>query len=554
MHNEWWKRAVFYQIYPMSFRDADGDGVGDIRGIVEKLDYLKNLGMTALWLCPVYTSPNDDNGYDISDYRNVNPQYGTLADMDELLAEVHGRGMRLIMDLVVNHTSDEHPWFVEARKSRDNPYRDYYIWRDGRDGGAPNNWMSRFSGSAWEYDAATEQYYLHLYSRKQPDLNWENPAVRAEVESIVRFWLERGVDGFRMDVINQISKVPGLPDDHESTALVGAPFYINGPRVHEYLADLRRACYAGTDKVTVGETKGVDPATALLYAGAERGELDMVFQFELDGIDIGKGGKWDIKPWRLADLKRVMTRWQTALHGRAWNSLFLENHDMPRAVSRFGDDGEYRERSAKLLAALLFTMEGTPFVYQGQELGMTNPRFPDITHYRDVQTLGVYRDFRDNRGLSEEEILAKLHYRSRDNGRTPVQWTAGANAGFTSGTPWMGVNPNYTTVNAEAQLADEDSVLHAYRRLAALRRENGALFAGGFTEHFADHERLYAYSRTLGDEGAYVVLNFSGGEVPAVFPPDAPRSALRLLYGNVQNATDTLQPWEARVYGYSAIQ
>lgn len=548
MHDEWWKRAVFYQIYPMSFRDADGDGVGDIPGIVEKLDYLAALGVNAIWLCPVYRSPNDDNGYDISDYRDVNPVYGTMADMERLLAEVHKRGMRLIMDLVVNHTSDEHPWFVESRKSRDNPYRDYYIWRDGKDGKTPNNWNSRFSGSAWEFDDETDQYYLHLFSKKQPDLNWENPKVREEVHALMRFWLDKGVDGFRMDVINMISKTPGLPDDATSTATVGAPYYTNGPRVHEFIAGIRAAVLAGTDCVTVGEAKGVNTDGALLYAGAGRKELDMMFQFELDGLDIGKGGKWDVRKFLLSDFKRVMSRWQTALHGKAWNSLYLENHDMPRALSRFGDDGGYRERSAKALAVLLFTMEGTPFIYQGQELGMSNPRFPDITHYRDIQTINMHRDYKNNRGATEDEILRKLHYRSRDNARTPMQWTAGKNAGFTAGTPWMDVNPNHATINAEAQTASEDSVLHAYRRLAVLRREHEVLLAGDFTEHFPDDERLYAYTRTLGKERAYILLNFSGDEVPARFPESAPQSTLRLIYSNAEGEGAVLQPWEARVY------
>lgn len=454
MADKWWKDSVVYQIYPRSFMDSDGDGIGDIPGILSKLDYLKRLGVDVIWLCPVYESPNDDNGYDISDYRSILSEFGTIADWEELLAQIHARGMKLIMDLVVNHSSDEHAWFVESRKSKDNPYRDYYIWRPGADGGEPNDWGSFFSGSAWQYDERTEEYFLHLFSKKQPDLNWENPKLRQDVYDMMAWWLDKGIDGFRMDVINLISKNPALPRVEQGEGWrFGGEHFMNGPRVHEYLQEMNREVLSKYDIMTVGETIGVTPEDAALYVGEERNELNMVFHFELMDVDSGPHGKWDLKPWDLRDIKRIIAKWQTGLEGKGWNSLYLNNHDQPRMLSRFGDDRTYRKESGKMLATLLHTLQGTPYIYQGEELGMTNVRFASIESYKDIETLNMFAE-QLAAGRDEADIMNAIYAKGRDNGRTPMQWDGSEHAGFTTGTPWIAVNPNYPDINAEQAVND----------------------------------------------------------------------------------------------------
>jgi len=501
MDKAFWKEAVVYQIYPRSFKDSDGDGIGDLRGIIEKLDYLKELGVDVVWLSPVYKSPNDDNGYDISDYQAIMDEFGTMADWEELRDGLHARGIKLIMDLVVNHTSDEHPWFEASRSSKDSPYRDYYYWRPGKpDGREPNNWLSFFSGSAWEYDGKTGEYYLHLFSRKQPDLNWENPRVREEVYNMMRWWLDRGVDGFRMDVINCISKTPGLPDAGDERYAWGGEHFMNGPRVHEFLQEMNREVLSRYDIMTVGETPGVTLEEARNYTDPARGELNMVFQFEHMGVDHGPGGKWDIRPWSLTELKRILNKWQLGLRGAGWNSLYLNNHDQPRMVSRFGDEGKYRKESAKMLATLLHTMQGTPYIYQGEEIGMTNVRFPSIDDYRDIETLNMYREKVLQQGEDPRKVLEAIHYMGRDNARTPMQWDDGPQAGFTTGTPWIGVNPNCRDINVKQAMADPDSIFHYYRRLIALRKQHDIMVYGEFVPLMEDHPQIYAYLRVLGGE------------------------------------------------------
>ncbi|HZG77671.1 MAG TPA: alpha-glucosidase, partial [Paenibacillus sp.] len=468
MKRIWWKEAVAYQIYPRSFMDSNGDGIGDLAGIVSKLDYVKGLGIDILWICPVFASPNDDNGYDISDYRDIMAEFGTMDDFDKLLAEVHARGMKLILDLVINHTSDEHPWFVESRSSRDNPKRDYYIWADGKNGAEPNNWESIFGGSAWEYDAETGQYYMHLFSRKQPDLNWENEAVRRDLYAMVNWWLDKGIDGFRVDAISHIKKVPGFPDLPNPDELPYVPSYeghMNREGIHEYLSELKRETFAKYDIVTVGEANGVTADDAEEWVGEEKGAFDMIFQFEHLGL-WGKSAEGGLD---LPALKKTLTRWQKGLEGRGWNALFLENHDQPRSVSTWGDDRDHWAMSAKALATMYFLMQGTPFIYQGQELGMTNVRFASIDDYNDVAIKNLYRIERAN-GKSHEEIMRVIWKNGRDNSRTPMQWSDEANAGFTTGTPWLKVNPNYPEINVRAELADPNSIYHYYRKLIELRK------------------------------------------------------------------------------------
>jgi oligo-1,6-glucosidase len=470
---QWWKTSVVYQIYPRSFCDSNGDGIGDLPGILSKLDYLVELGVDVVWLSPFYQSPNDDNGYDISDYRKIMTEFGTMADFDELLAAMHARGLKLVMDLVVNHCSDEHQWFVEACRSKDNPYREYFMWQPpAANGGPPTNWEAAFSGSAWELHEPTGEYYLHSFSKKQPDLNWPNPKVRTEVFELMRFWLDKGVDGFRMDVINMISKTPGWPQAKVVKPGPWQPcwqFIVNGPRLLEYLGEMRREVLSHYDILTVGETPGVNPSHGIAMTDAVDGPLNMIFQFEHMDVD-GRGSKWNVVPFDLVKFKQIMTRWQDGLAGRGWNSLYLANHDQPRPVSRFGNDGEYRERSAKMLATMLHFQQGTPYVYQGEELGMTNVRFASIDAYRDLETLNMYAEAVGTFGKDPEDVMSAVYVKSRDNARTPVQWTAEAHGGFTTGTPWIAANPNYRTINAAAATADPDSVFHYYRRLIALRR------------------------------------------------------------------------------------
>lgn len=557
LERAWWKEAVVYQIYPRSFYDSNGDGIGDIRGIIAKLDYLKELGVDVVWLSPVYKSPNDDNGYDISDYREIMDEFGTMEDWEEMLEEMHKRGIKLVMDLVVNHTSDEHPWFIESRKSKDNPYRDYYIWRPGKDGKEPNNWESIFSGSAWEYDETTEEYYLHLFSKKQPDLNWENPKVRREVYDIMKFWLDKGVDGFRMDVINMISKTPGLPDGEPQEGkkyVSGSKYFMNGPRVHEFLQEMNREVLSKYDIMTVGETPGVTPKEGILYTDPSRHELNMVFQFEHVGLDSGPGGKWDIRPWSLADLKKTMTKWQKELEGKGWNSLYLNNHDQPRAVSRFGDDGKYRVESAKMLATFLHMMQGTPYIYQGEEIGMTNVRFPSIEYYRDIETLNMYKERVEEYGEDPQKVMEKIYYKGRDNARTPMQWDDSENAGFTTGTPWIPVNPNYKEINVKEALADPNSVFHYYKKLIQLRKQHDIIVYGTYDLILEDDPYIYAYTRTLGNEKLIVITNFSEKTPVFRLPDDITYKTKELLISNYDvDETEELKeirlrPWEARVY------
>lgn len=447
MKRAFWKEAVVYQIYPRSFQDSNGDGIGDLRGILSRLDYLQKLGVDVVWLSPVYKSPNDDNGYDISDYEDIMDEFGTMRDWEELLAGLHERGMKLMMDLVINHSSDEHAWFAESRSSKDNPYRDYYIWRPGGpDGALPNNWSSIFSGPAWELDETTGEYYLHLFSRKQPDLNWDNPKLREALYKMIAFWLDKGVDGLRMDVINLISKVEGLPSvQHEDLApgelTGGGEYYMNGPRVHEYLQEMNREVLSRYDVMTVGETPGATVEDAILYTGEDRHELQMVFQFEHMDVDSGQGGKWNVVPWTLKGLRDILHKWQVGLADKGWNSLYLNNHDQPRMVSRFGNDGKYRVQSAKMLATLLHTLKGTPYIYQGEEIGMTNVKFSGLEDYKDIEILNMYREKVTEGGEDHDTILQAIHAKGRDNARTPMQWDASANAGFTTGTPWLKLNP-----------------------------------------------------------------------------------------------------------------
>lgn len=560
MTTKWWKESVVYQIYPRSFQDSNGDGIGDLRGIIGRLDYLKELGVDVVWLSPVYKSPNDDNGYDISDYQDIMDEFGTLADWEELLAEMHARGIRMVMDLVVNHSSDEHPWFVESRKSKDNPYRDFYIWRPAKDGREPNNWESFFSGSAWQYDEATDEYYLHLFSRKQPDLNWENPALRNKIYEMMRWWLDKGIDGFRMDVITMLSKTPGLPDAPvigDKPYHWGGQYFIHGPRLNEFLGEMHREVLSRGDILTVGEAVMATTEHAIDLTNEETGHLNMLFQFEhmdLDRDPHSMSAKWALKRWDLLDLKQVMTRWQRNLEGKGWNSLYLSNHDQPRSVSRFGDDGYHRVASAKLLGTFLHMLQGTPYVYQGEEIGMTNVRFPSIDDYRDIETLNMYREFVHDRGIDPAIVMAGIHAKSRDNARTPVQWDDSPNAGFTTGKPWIGVNPNYPEINVRAALADPDSVFHYYKKLIRLRKENPVIVHGRYDLLLEAHTEIYAFTRTHGDDRLLAILNFTPNQPVFALPTGIAYSGTELMISNydVDAAEDiallTLRPYEARVY------
>ncbi|GAA1228056.1 glycoside hydrolase family 13 protein [Pseudonocardia alaniniphila] len=547
----WWRTATVYQIYPRSFADSDGDGVGDLRGVISRLDHLVALGVGALWLSPVYPSPQDDNGYDISDYYDIDPMFGTLADFDELLREAHARGIRVVMDLVVNHTSDEHPWFVESRDPG-SPKRDWYWWRP-----LPNNWGSRFSGPAWEFDDRSGEYYLHIFSRKQPDLNWENADLRQEIHRMMRWWLDRGVDGFRMDVINFISKPVGLPDAHltDGTRYGDAEaLYTNGPRLHDFLQEMHREVFAGREAVllTVGETPGTSVDQARLLTDPSRRELDMIFQFDHVEIDQGRD-KWDIRPLDLVALKRTFERWQHGLSDAGWNSLYWNNHDQPRIVSRWGDDTTYREESAKLLATVLHLHRGTPYVFQGEEIGMTNTRFRSIDDFADIQSRNYYTDAVTRRGEPADVVLDALRARSRDNGRTPMQWDDTENAGFSTGTPWLATNPNFVHINAAAQLHDPASVFAHYRALIALRRTEPLVTDGVFTLLLPDDPAIYAFTRTHAERGLLVLANFSSDAVAVPDGAMAGWPGSPLVIGNYPDSPPTLhrsvrlRPWESVV-------
>lgn len=551
----WWKEAVIYQIYPRSFMDSNGDGIGDIPGIISRLDYLKDLGVDVIWLSPIYGSPNDDNGYDISDYYNIMPEFGTMEDFKTLLQEMHRRGIRLLMDLVVNHTSNQHPWFLEARKSRSNPYRDYYIWQDRKDGGLPNNWASIFGGSVWEYEPETEQYYLHLFTRSQPDLNWENPKVRQEIYRMMRFWLELGIDGFRLDTANMYSKVPGLPDMPGQGLQNASLYYQNGPRIHEFLQEMNRETLCHYDIMTVGETSNVTPEIALPYVGENRDELNMLFQFEHMSIDCGED-KWDYRGYEPKKLKKVLTYWQEGLADDGWNSQYLNNHDQPRQVSRFGDDKNYRYESATMLATLLHTLKGTPFIYQGEEIGMTNCPFETADEFRDVEIFNVLNERAPDPKNPPRELMETLCKCGRDSARTPMQWSDETNAGFTAGTPWIKVNPNYHEINANREQKDPDSIYHYYQRLIRLRRDNPVMVYGNFTDLDPKHDNIYCYRRNYDGQILTVILNMTSQELLYTLPEGA--CCVSLLMSNYKDASTgaenrslLLKPYQALVFNGS---
>ncbi|WP_433625157.1 glycoside hydrolase family 13 protein [Halomicrococcus sp. NG-SE-24] len=553
VEREWWKEATVYQIYPRSFRDSDGDGVGDIPGITEKADYLDELGVDVVWLNPVYASPNADNGYDISDYRSIMDEFGTMEDWGQLLAALHDRDIRLIMDLVVNHTSDEHEWFRKSRESKDSDYRDYYIWREGEDGGPPNNWEGAFGGSAWTYDERTGEYYLHLFDEKQPDLNWDNPEVRQRVYDMMEWWLEKGIDGFRMDVIDLISKAEGLPDGDPDSGWVGNEHFMGGPRVHDYIREMYEEVLQGRDVMTVGEMPGATVDEAKQYLGPDGDGLNMIFHFEHVTLDYGEdGSRWTMGEWSLPEFKRVFTKWQTELEGEGWNSAYLGNHDWPRMVSRFGDDGVYRIESAKMLATMLFTLRGTTYIYQGDEIGMTNYPFESVEEVRDVSARNFVERKRSE-GYDFDDVKDVVRHRSRDNARTPMQWSDEQYAGFTDGEPWIPVNPDHETVNVDEAMANEESVWHYYRNLIDLRHENDVLVYGEYDLLLEEDPDVYAYLRTLDDERALVVLNFTESTPTFTLPVDVTYDEAELMVGNYAVAghdprSFEVRPYEARVY------
>ncbi|MBM7660016.1 alpha-glucosidase [Bacillus mesophilus] len=550
MKHVWWKEAVAYQIYPRSFMDSNGDGIGDLQGIISKLDYLKDLGIDVIWICPMYKSPNDDNGYDISDYQDIIPEFGTMADFDQLLAETHRRGMKLIIDLVINHTSDEHPWFIESRASKTSEKRDWYIWRDGKDGKEPNNWESIFGGSAWEYDQATKQYFLHLFSKKQPDLNWENKEVRTALYDMINWWLDKGIDGFRVDAISHIKKEEGftdLPNPNGLKYVSSFERHMNVEGIHPFLEELRDATFSNYDIMTVGEANGVSVSDADLWVGEKKGKFNMVFQFEHLGL-------WDAekKEMDLVDLKRVFTNWQKGLENKGWNALFIENHDKARVVSTWGNDQEFWRESATSLGAMYFLMQGTPFIYQGQEIGMTNVRFEKIDQYNDVATKNLYSIKREE-GTPVDNIMDIIWTTSRDNSRTPMQWSKELNAGFSTGTPWLGVNPNYLDINVEQQRSDSASILHFYKKMIRLKKENPIFTYGIYDLILDEHPNIYAYTRRLDEEEVIVIANISDKQVEFSYS-DFTLTFERLMLANYQvddhhpTTKLILQPFETRVY------
>lgn len=554
MKKAWWKESVVYQIYPRSFCDSNGDGIGDLNGITGKLEYLKKLGIDVIWLSPVYQSPNDDNGYDISDYRAIMDEFGTMEDYDRMLEKAHSLGIKIMMDLVVNHTSDEHAMFIESRKSKDNEYRDFYIWRDPKNGKEPNNWGSCFGGSAWKYDEATGQYYLHLFSPKQPDLNWDNEAVRKRVFDMMTWWCEKGIDGFRMDVISLISKTPGLPDGPCGESGYGAfsTYCANGPHVHEYLQEMNREVLSKYDLITVGECSGVTVEEAKKYASSDGNELNMVFQFEHMDLDGGESFKWNHRKIRLTELKKVLSKWQTELEGKAWNSLYWCNHDQPRMLSRIGNDSkEYRELCAKMLGTCLHMMQGTPYVYQGEELGMTNYPFTSLEEFRDIESINAYHEYTEKGIISKEDMFDYISYKGRDNARTPMQWDDSPNAGFSTGTPWIPVNPNYREINAKEQMERETSVFRYYQKLIALRKQYEIIVYGEYELLMPESEEIYAYTRTLGEQRLFVACNFTERESVCEIPQEFSGEDAKVLISNYQRETlpdgGVLKPYESIV-------
>ncbi|MFM5705816.1 alpha,alpha-phosphotrehalase [Aeromonas veronii] len=545
----WWQSAVIYQIYPKSFQDSAARGTGDLKGIMARLDYLKTLGVDALWLTPVYVSPQVDNGYDIAEYLAIDPAYGTMADFEALLAAAHARDIRIVMDIVVNHTSTEHAWFKSALGDKNSPYRDYYIWRDPVNGGVPNNWQSKFGGSAWELEQATGQYYLHLFAREQADLNWENPAVRAEVKNIIHFWAKKGVDGFRLDVINLISKDQAFPNDEIGD---GRRFYTDGPRIHEFLQDVSRDVFAPVGAMTVGEMSSTSLEHCQRYGALDGSELSMVFNFHHLKVDYPNGDKWTKAPFDFLELKRIFNHWQSGMHGKGWSALFWCNHDQPRIVSRFGDEGEHRVVAAKMLASTLHGLQGTPYIYQGEEIGMTNPGYQHIDDYQDVESRNIFA-IKQAEGMSEAEILAILGAKSRDNSRTPMQWSAAANAGFTSGMPWLKPAANYPEINAEAALADQNSVFWHYRDLIALRKAHPIFTQGDYQELLTGHPQIWAYARRANGQTLLVVSNFYGEPVEFALPAELQSGQGRLLLGNypdspAQPQSGMLRPYESLIW------
>ncbi|WP_043822054.1 alpha,alpha-phosphotrehalase [Aeromonas veronii] len=545
----WWQSAVIYQIYPKSFQDSAARGTGDLKGIMARLDYLKTLGVDALWLTPVYVSPQVDNGYDIADYLAIDPAYGTMADFEALLAAAHERDIRIVMDIVVNHTSTEHAWFKSALGDKNSPYRDYYIWRDPVDGGVPNNWQSKFGGSAWELDSATGQYYLHLFAREQADLNWENPAVRAEVKNIIHFWAKKGVDGFRLDVINLISKDQAFPNDEIGD---GRRFYTDGPRIHEFLQDVSRDVFAPVGAMTVGEMSSTSLEHCQRYGALDGSELSMVFNFHHLKVDYPNGDKWTKAPFDFLELKRIFNHWQSGMHGKGWSALFWCNHDQPRIVSRFGDEGEHRVVAAKMLASTLHGLQGTPYIYQGEEIGMTNPGYQHINDYQDVESRNIFA-IKQAEGVGEAEILAILGTKSRDNSRTPMQWSAAPNAGFTAGNPWLKPAANYPEINAEAALADQNSVFWHYRDLIALRKAHPIFTQGDYQELLTGHPQIWAYARRANGQTLLVVSNFYGEPVEFALPAELQSGQGRLLLGNypdspAQPQSGMLRPYESLIW------
>ncbi|UOQ86829.1 glycoside hydrolase family 13 protein [Gracilibacillus salinarum] len=552
MNKKWWKEAVAYQIYPRSFNDSNGDGIGDIPGIIEKLDYLQDLGIDVIWVSPIYESPNDDNGYDISDYQAIMNDFGTMEDFDQLLTEVHDRGMKLIMDLVINHTSDEHPWFLESRSAIDNPYRDFYIWHPGDNGKEPNNWESIFGGSAWEYDQHTGEYYMHVFSRKQPDLNWENPRVREKLYEMVNWWLDKGIDGFRIDAISHIKKTPGFPDLPNPDNKKYVPSFdghMNRDGIHIFLEELKQKTFDHYDIMTVGEANGVSIDQADEWVSEDNGKFDMIFQFEhLDLWGTSASGGLDIHA-----LKDTFSKWQKGLHDNGWNALFLENHDQPRSISTWGNDEDYRNKSAKCLATLYFLMQGTPFIYQGQEIGMTNVQFDSIEDYNDIAIKNRYREGIAS-GKSHEEMMEIIWKNGRDNSRTPMQWNTDKQAGFTSGTPWLGVNPNYQEINVAQAVTDPDSIYHYYKKLIDVRKSNAALLYGDYELILDDHHQIYAYTRTTDEETMLIITNLFEDEATYELPESLLQRSSSLCLSNYdvetgeQMVNGVLRPYEARVY------